>query len=140
MKETKIEKQENFAVRGEQPLTVAVLGASPKPERYSNKALRMLHSQGYEVIPVHPALDDIEGLKVCRNLADFKSALHTITVYVSPERSSRLREEIIRAKPKRVIFNPGAENPELAGELQKVDIEVHNACTLVMLSTGQFCK
>lgn len=117
---------------------VAVLGASAKPERYSYKAVRMLSDMGYKVFPVHPALSVIDGIPVCRSLAEVPAGIDTITVYVSPERSTALRDDFFRAKPRRVIFNPGAENPGLAQALARAGVEVQNACTLVMLSTGQF--
>jgi predicted CoA-binding protein len=117
---------------------VAVLGASANPERYSNKAVKLLKAKGYAVYPIHPALEELEGLAVYPSLAAVPVPLDTITVYVSPERSSGLWADILQAKPRRVIFNPGAENPALAEALAQAGIQVLNACTLVMLNTGQF--
>lgn len=118
--------------------TVAVLGASPKPERYSNKAVRLLLEHGYEVIPVHPAIGEIEGLEVKRNLDEINRAVETLTMYVSPALSAPLADSIIRLNPRRVIFNPGTENVELRNRLEAEGIEVEEACTLVLLNTGQF--
>jgi damage-control phosphatase, subfamily I len=118
--------------------TVAVLGASSNPERYSYKALALLKSKGYKVMPVHPALSEILGEPVCRKLSDVPSPLDTLTVYVPAERSSVLREDIFRLQPRRVIFNPGTENQVLAEELRSRGIEALNACTIVMLNTDQF--
>ncbi len=123
---------------GKSAFAVAVLGASAKVDRYSYKAVRMLRSLGYEVYPVHPAVSEIEGLRVYRSLTEIGVPVDTITVYLSPKRSEGQREEILRSAPRRVIFNPGAENPVLAGALTRAGIEVLNACTLVMLTTGQF--
>ncbi len=123
---------------GRRSIAVAVLGASAKPERYSNKAVKLLVKKGYTVFPVHPSLSEIDGIPVYRSLTDVQSSLDTVAVYVSPELSNHMRDEILQAKPRRVIFNPGAENPILARELQQAGIEVVNACTLVMLTTGQF--
>ena len=98
-------------------MKVAVLGASPKAERYSNKAIRMLLKHNHEVIPVNPAQSHIEGLDVVRDLESLPHGVHTITVYVSPEISSHMMDALIAARPARVIFNPGTENPVLAKAL-----------------------
>lgn len=117
---------------------VAVLGASPKPNRFSFKAVRMLKEYGYNPIPVHPAGHMVDSVPGVRSLNLVKGKPDTLTVYVNPKVSSELREEILKLKPRRVIFNPGAENEELAAELQRCGIEVVEACTLVMLRTGEF--
>ncbi len=119
---------------------VVVLGASDKPERYSNQAVRLLLEYGHEVIPVHPALKAVADLPVIADLGDIPAAenIDTLTVYVSPAVSGKLVDSIVKLKPGRVIFNPGAENRELTEELQANDIPVEEACTLVLLRTGQF--
>jgi predicted CoA-binding protein len=118
--------------------SVVVLGASAKVERYSYKALKKLLEEGYKVFPVNPAQGEIDGIKVYQNLREIKDRIDTITVYLSEERSSALEADILCANPKRVIFNPGAENPELAKTLKSQGIEILDACTLVMLSTETF--
>jgi predicted CoA-binding protein len=117
---------------------VAVLGASPKPDKYSNKAVRFLLEHEHHVIPVHPAVETIEGLAVSRRLADIDDKIDTLTVYVSEAVSSSLKDEILKLNPARVIFNPGAENAPLQETLAEHGIYVENACTLVLLRTGQF--
>lgn len=117
---------------------VVVLGASPKPVRYSNRAVRMLKDGGYRVIPVHPAIAEIEGLPVTHKLHAITERVHTLTLYVGPERSRRLIDAIIRLGPLRVIFNPGTESDELESRLQSCHIECLHACTLVMLRSGNF--
>jgi uncharacterized protein len=119
-------------------MNVPVLGASPDPERYSHMAVKMLVEKGHTVFPVHPKSADIAGIPSFKRLADIPSPIHTVTVYVGPERSNALAEEILAAKPERVIFNPGAENEELARRLRANGIETLEACTLVLLRTGQF--
>ncbi|MCF7816480.1 MAG: CoA-binding protein [Kiritimatiellales bacterium] len=118
--------------------TVAVLGASPKPERYSNKAIKLLLEHGHEVIPVHPAIPEIEGLPVVASLADIDKHVDTLTVYVSAALSTPLADAIIALNPARVIFNPGTENPSLKSALNDQGIPSEEACTLVLLNTGQF--
>jgi len=118
--------------------TVAVLGASNNPERYSNMAVRRLREAGHHVIPVNPALSEIEGLPVAKSLGEIKEPVDTLTLYVGPQRLAALTDELLRLAPKRVIFNPGTESPELAAALDRAGITHLEACTLVMLQTGQF--
>lgn len=117
---------------------VVVLGASPKPERYSNRAIRLLLKKGHEVFPVHPAISLIEGLPVFQCLEDLKEPVDTLTLYVSPAHSTPLGEAIVELKPGRVIFNPGTENPELYRALSAAGIPFEEACTLVLLNSEQF--
>lgn len=118
--------------------TVAVLGASPKPERYSNKAIKLLLEHGHAVIPVHPAMGEIEGLPVAASLADIGKRVDTLAMYVSPALSTPLADAILVLNPGRVIFNPGTENPALQHALASQGIPSEEACTLVLLNTGQF--
>lgn len=119
-------------------MRVAVLGASPNRERYANKAVRELTARGHEVVPVNPGHREIEGLPVSPRLSDVSGPLDTVTVYVGPKHIGPLIPEIVDAKPRRVIVNPGAESPELERALAAAGIPYVEACTLVMLRTGQF--
>ncbi len=117
---------------------VAVLGASTKEERYSFKAVHLLKECGYVPIPVHPAGHTVDGVAGVRSLADIDDPVDTLTLYVNARISQSLKELIIELHPRRVIFNPSAENERLAHELEQIGIEVVRACTLVMLRTNQF--
>ncbi len=117
---------------------VVVLGASPKPARYANQALRLLKERGYRVIPVHPSIREIEGLPAIRRLCEIRDPVHTLTLYVGPERSRELASDIVALHPGRVILNPGTESPELEAQLHTHHVEHFHACTLVLLRTGQF--
>ena len=117
---------------------VVVLGASPKPARYANRAVRELMAAGYNVVPVHPKIKEIEGLPVAHTLSTIHERVHTLTLYIGPERSRDLVDDIIRLNPGRVILNPGTESDELESRLRARCIECLHACTLVMLRTGQF--
>jgi predicted CoA-binding protein len=119
-------------------MNVAVIGASNKPARYSYQAVKLLAEKGHAVFPIHPAIAEIDGIPVFKCLANITVPIHTITVYLAPERSAALADEILAACAKRVIFNPGAENPALARRLQETGVEAMNACTLVLLRTNQF--
>jgi predicted CoA-binding protein len=127
-----------MAIIPEEKRNVAVLGASPHPDRYSNQALRLLARYDYLPIPVNPAFEEIEGLSCFPNLAAIGKPLHTITLYLNPARSTPLIEEIVAANPQRIIMNPGAENEALAETASSAGIEVVEGCTLVMLQTGLF--
>ena len=118
--------------------SVVVLGASPKASRYSNMAVRQLKSNGYKVIPVNPGHSMVEGLETVSRLSDIKEPVHTLTLYLSPVWSERIEADIIDLKPERVIFNPGTESRKLRDSLHNSGIPYLEACTLVMLSTGQF--
>jgi hypothetical protein len=121
-----------------QPERVAIIGASDNPERYSHRALLLLRRYGHEVIPVHPRLEQIEGVPVAADVSAINGPVDTVTMYVGPGISSSLQEKLITLKPRRVIFNPGAENAALASALEKAGIACEEACTLVLLNTGQF--
>lgn len=118
--------------------TVAVLGASPKIDRYSNMAINMLKEYRHRVIPIHPVYSEIEGLPVVPNLSSVKEAVDTLTVYVGPRRSRELLDDIVALNPKRAILNPGTGSPELEQRLTDAGIPFEHACTLVLLRTGQF--
>ena len=117
---------------------VVILGASDKPERYAHQAQQLLVRHGHEVIPVHPQLKEIEGVLVVADLAQVDGPVDTVTMYVGPAISSELSGKLIALKPRRVLFNPGSENPPLSTQLQATGIGVEEACTLVLLHTGQF--
>ena len=118
--------------------TVVVLGASPKPERYSNQAVRTLVEHGHQVIPVHPMLKKIAGIPAVPSLTHIDGAVNTLTLYVGPKRGKELLQEMIDLQPDRVIMNPGTESDEIEDHLAGKGIAVLRACTLVMLRTGQF--
>ena len=116
---------------------VAVLGASRKPERYSNRAVRALKQHGYRVVPVNPAHDEVEGLTAASSLAEVAGTVDTLTVYIGPRHIGPLIDDIVAARPRRVILNPGTESAELEGALDRHGIPWLEACTLVLLATGQ---
>lgn len=117
---------------------VVVLGASNKPLRYSNQAVRLLLEKGYRVTPVHPRIETIEGLPVAPGLHAVQRPVDTLTLYLGPQRLKPLIDEVIRLNPKRVIFNPGAESEVLKLRLEQTGIRWLEACTLVMLRIGTF--
>ncbi len=119
-------------------LHVAVVGASAKPERYSHQAILFLRQAGHAVYPIHPALTTIEGLPVFPRLSATPAGIDVVTLYLRPDRQAAMAPDILRVRPRVVIFNPGTENDLLAAELEAHGIGVVIGCTLVMLKTGQF--
>lgn len=117
---------------------VVVLGASPKPHRYSNRAVKTLKHQGYSVTPVHPVVRTIEELPVANKLNEIQRPIHTLTLYVGPQRLNPLVESVMLLAPERVIFNPGSESQMLEQRLETAGIPWLHACTLVMLQTNTF--
>jgi hypothetical protein len=117
---------------------VAVIGASVNPDRYSYKAMKMLEEKGHCPIPVAPAKDMILDRKAYPSLAEVPEHIETVTMYVGVSRQDDVIEDALRIKPRRIIFNPGAENPGVYLRLKEAGIVVVEACTLILLSTDQF--
>ena len=117
---------------------VVVLGASPKAERFSNQAVRLLKQHGYRVIPVNPACAIIEELPVAKDLGAIHAPVFTLSVYMGPERSVALIAAMIALNPARVVLNPGTESPALETALAAQGIPVVQDCTLRMLREGRF--
>ena len=129
--ETKEKKEKNF-------MNVALIGATHKPHRYAYKALHDLRKNNYTVYPVHAKLKAVEQIPVYPSITAIPEKIHTVTLYVNKEKSTAMVDEIISKNPKRIIFNPGAENPFLEKQAKQHGIQTLNACTLVMLKTGAF--
>jgi len=117
---------------------IVVLGASNKPHRYAYKALKMLQEYGFHVLPVHPKLENIDGLVVRHKLSQILVPVDTLTVYIGPKRITPLIEDIVTLNPSRVILNPGTESDELELALMHNEIPFVKDCTLLMLEHGRF--
>ena len=113
-----------------------VLGATPNPDRYAYKATIMLKDYGYDVILYGIKKGEIAGIQIY-NIAP-QIEVDTVTMYVGPQNQPPYYDYILSLKPRRVIFNPGTENPEFENLLKQHNIEPVIACTLVMLTTYQY--
>lgn len=122
----------------EQKKTV-IVGATPNPARYAYAAAKMLNADGYEFIPLGIRKGEVLGKEIL-NLKALPSIenVDTLTLYINAQHQNEWSNYLLGLHPQRIIFNPGAENPELANKAKEQKIECVNACTLVMLSTGQF--
>src|SRR6056297_2266347 len=114
-----------------------VIGASPRPHRYSYRAVSSLRSHGHDVVALAKRKNEVEDVEIQTEFPKDED-IHTVTMYVGAPRQPEYYEPLLNLKPKRVIFNPGAENPELYSKLEKEGIEAIEACTLVMLTTNQY--
>ena len=115
-----------------------VLGASPNPERYSHKVTLQLTSQGYPVFPVGLRSGKIGEHDILLDNPIIEN-IDTLTLYVGPKNQAPYYDYILKdIKPSRIIFNPGAENLELQQMAKKAGIETEVACTLVLLSIGNY--
>ncbi|HTL80112.1 MAG TPA: CoA-binding protein [Bacteroidia bacterium] len=118
-------------------MKTVVLGASDNPERTSFTAVKRLLAHGDEVIAVGIREAEIHGVKIQTGKPEIKD-VDTLTLYIGPRNQPEWYDYILKMKPKRIIFNPGTENPEFEEMCRKNGIEVVVACTLVMLSVGNF--
>jgi len=114
-----------------------VIGASTDPTRYAFLAANRLLNYGHEIELIGRDQGKIGGKEIQVTKPELEG-VDTVTMYISPKRQSEYYDYILGLKPKRVIFNPGTENPEFESLLDKNKIEPLHACTLVMLSTGQY--
>lgn len=114
-----------------------VLGASSKPDKYSYKAISLLVEKGHSVLAIGQNSGEVAGIKIQTKAIPLKN-IDTITLYLNPNRQRDYYNYIVEAKPKRVLFNPGTENPELYQLLELNAIKAEVACTLVLLTTNQY--
>jgi len=114
-----------------------VLGATTKPDRYAFKAINMLTEKGHSVLAIGQNAGEVAGVKIQTKAVPLKN-IDTVTLYLNPQRQRDYYNYIVEAQPKRVIFNPGTENPEFYQLLQLNNIKVEVACTLVLLTTNQY--
>jgi len=114
-----------------------VLGASDNPQRYSFLAVNRLRSKGHPVVAIGKKPAKVGDVDIDTEKKDF-AEVDTVTLYLNPGTQEQYYDYILSLLPKRIIFNPGAENPELQRLAKANGIEPMEACTLVLLSTGQY--
>jgi len=114
-----------------------VIGASLKPERYSNQAIKLLRKYNHQVIAIGSKAGKILDVEI-QNETPLISDIHTVTLYLNPVLQKQYYNYILNLKPRRIIFNPGTENDELIELAQDIHIECIENCTLVMLHNGMF--
>lgn len=114
-----------------------IIGASTKPERASFKAIEMLVAKGHSVLALGQNTGEVAGIKINTKVIPVKN-IDTISLYINPSRQRDYYNYIVDAKPKRVVFNPGTENPELYQLLELNNIKFEASCTLVLLTLNKY--
>jgi predicted CoA-binding protein len=117
--------------------TVAILGASQNRQKYGNKSVRAHRDQGYEVFPINPSAQEIEGLKAYAGLKDLPvKTLDRVSVYLPPAVGLTVLEDILALEPKEVWFNPGSESDEILHRAQSLGLNIITACSIVDLGVS----
>lgn len=114
-----------------------IIGASPNSERYAYRAAHMLTQKGHDIVNVGIKKGAVAGVEI-ESPGTIHHDIDTITLYIGTHLQGQYYDYILETKPKRVVFNPGTENAELENLLTSNGIEPIEACTLVLLSTGQY--
>lgn len=114
-----------------------VLGASSNPSRYSFLAINKLRNEGHDVVAIGKRTGTVKDIEVINQQVQVEN-LDTVTLYLNANNQKPYYDYILAQKPKRIIFNPGAENDELEKLARKNNIDIQHACTLVLLSTRQY--
>ncbi len=114
-----------------------VLGASDNPQRYSYKAITALLRKGHPVVAVGNRETSVLGVDITKQPPEAET-IDTVTLYLNPRNQEPYYDSILKLRPKRIIFNPGTENRELARMADAENIEVVEGCTLVMLAAGSY--
>ena len=114
-----------------------VLGASDNPSRYSYLAIQRLRNHGHPVVAIGRRDTRVADVIITKD-KEPAAGIDTVTLYLNPSHQQEYYDYILSLKPKRIIFNPGTENDELVGLAQEKNISTMEACTLVLLSTGQY--
>jgi len=114
-----------------------VFGASLKPERYSHKAIVMLRDHNHAVKAIGGRAGTVEGVDILEGHPELED-IDTITMYMGEDRQSDHEAYLLSLNPRRIIFNPGAENATFAAKARAQGIVTEDACTLVLLRTGQY--
>ncbi|WP_140937318.1 CoA-binding protein [Sphingobacterium lumbrici] len=114
-----------------------ILGATTNTTRYSYLVANKLVRKGHSIVNVGRKVGEVAGVTI-EPAETIHTDIDTITMYVGPQNQAPYYDYILQTNPKRVIFNPGSENPDLQQKLEQAGIEIIEGCTLVMLNTGQF--
>ncbi len=114
-----------------------VIGASENPERYSNKAIRRLKHYGHSIAAIGNREGEVDGVAFSKQKTPFEG-VDTVTMYIGVSHQQEYIDYILSLKPKRIIFNPGTENDDFEAKAKAAGIETMEACTLVLLGTGQY--
>jgi predicted CoA-binding protein len=118
---------------GAERKSIAIIGASPKQGKFSNKAVRAYAKRGYRVFPVTPAAAEVEGLPAYRSIRDIAEAVDIASLYVPPQVGIRVLDEIAEKKVREVYVNPGAESDELLERARALGLHAIVACSILAI-------
>ena len=120
-------------------MKTVIIGATPNPSRYAFMAAQSLKTYKHDFVPIGIKKGDVQGqpIQQITDKPEIKD-VDTITMYIGPQRQPPWYDYLLSLKPRRIIFNPGSENPEFARLAGSKGVEVIEACTLVMLRTSQY--
>jgi predicted CoA-binding protein len=118
-------------------MKTVVIGATPNSSRYAYMAVKSLVNHGNEVIPIGRKHGEIEGLTILNEYPAIEG-VDTVSLYLNAQNQAPIQEYILSLKPKRIIFNPGAENSDLEAAAKKAGIKPVHGCTLIMLSSQTY--
>ena len=130
-------RSEVFKLKCMKTKRTLVIGASENPQRYSYLAVQQLLLHEHPVLAIGKKAGTVNGIKISIE-KEMYTDIDTVTLYLNPANQKQYYDYILSLNPKRIIFNPGTENRELASLARNNGIEALQACTLVMLSTGQY--
>jgi uncharacterized protein len=119
-------------------LKTLIVGASTNPSRYAYLAAERLLSKNHEIVLLGIKKGEVLGREIKTEWRQIDNQIHTVTLYIGPDKQVDLAEKIKKTGAKRVIFNPGTENEALKSELESLGLVTVEGCTLVMLGTGQY--
>jgi predicted CoA-binding protein len=114
-----------------------VIGATTNPDRYSNVVIHRLRAKGYPVRAIGKKTGMVADVEILNEKIPMNN-IHTVSLYLNPKKQPEYYDYIVSLKPKRVIFNPGTENPEFSEILMQNGIEVDVACSMVLLASNQY--
>ncbi|MTB53860.1 CoA-binding protein [Lewinella sp. W8] len=118
-------------------MSTLILGATPNPNRYAYLAAQRLTQHGHKIVPVGIKHGEVFGVPIQQGRPQVKN-VDTVVLYVGPKHQPAYYDYLLELKPRRIIFNPGTENPELMRLARTHDIEPILGCTLVMLASGTY--
>ena len=112
-------------------MNVAIIGASKDRAKFGNKSLRAHAKRGFDVYPVNPNADEVEGHTAYASVSDIPVDLDRVSVYLPPERTLEVLEGIAKKGTKELFFNPGSETPEVVERARELGLEPILACSIV---------
>ena len=118
--------------------TIAILGASNNRRKYGNKAVRAYHAQGFTVYPVNPHEDAIEGLPCYTSILDVPGSVEAVSIYLPPDKTLLVLEDVREKNPEMVFLNPGSENDSVLARAEDMGLNVLQACSIIAVGQNPY--